>query len=113
MGFAMVDMARETNIDHFVFSSVLHAITTDLLQHEIKRDIEEHLLSSGLEFTILQPANYMLPHRLIPAFKEGVFRLNWSLDRKQSMVDLGDVTDVAAEVLCNSEKHFGATYELV
>ena len=47
---------------HFVMSSVLHAITTDLIQHEIKRDIEEHLLSSGLEFTILQPTNYMLPH---------------------------------------------------
>jgi hypothetical protein len=27
----------------------------DLVQHEVKRDIEEHLLSSGLEFTILQP----------------------------------------------------------
>jgi uncharacterized protein YbjT (DUF2867 family) len=106
-------MAREANIDHFVFSSVLHAITTDLLQHRIKRDIEEHLLSSGLEFTILQPSNYMLPHRLIPAFTEGVFRLNWSLERKQSMVDIGDVTDVAADVLCNSESHFGATYELV
>ena len=40
------------------FSSVLHAITTDLIQHELKRDIEEHLVSSGLEFTILQPANF-------------------------------------------------------
>ena len=113
MGFAMVDMAREKGVDHFVFSSVLHAITTDLLQHEIKRDIEEHLLSSGLEFTILQPSNYMMPLRLIPVFNEGVFRLSWSLDRKQSMVDLADVTDVVASVLGDSEQHFGATYELV
>ena len=54
---------------HLVFSSVLHAVTTDLVQHEIKRDIEEHLLSSGLEFTILQPANYMLPLKLRPVFE--------------------------------------------
>ncbi len=113
IGFAAVDAAREAGVRHFVFSSVLHAITTDLLQHEIKRDIEEHLLSSGLEFTILQPANYMLAHRLKPAFEESVFRLSWALDRYQSMVDLADLTEVAAAVLTNSDRHAGATYELV
>jgi len=40
MGFAIVDAARAEGVRHFVFSSVLHAITTDLVQHEIKRDIE-------------------------------------------------------------------------
>jgi uncharacterized protein YbjT (DUF2867 family) len=113
MGFAIVDAARAEGVQHFVFSSVLHAITTDLVQHEIKRDIEEHLLSSGLEFTILQPSNYMLPWRLRPAFERGVFELAWSLDRSQSMVDLGDVTDVVRIVLTESEQHAGATYELV
>jgi uncharacterized protein YbjT (DUF2867 family) len=113
MGFAVVDAARAEGVQHFVFSSVLHAITTDLVQHEIKRDIEEYLLSSGLEFTILQPSNYMLPLKLRPAFDRGVFELSWSLDRRQSLVDLGDVTDVARTVLTDSEHHAGATYELV
>ncbi len=112
-GFAIVDAARAEGVRHFVMSSVLHAITTDLIQHEVKRDIEEHLLSSGLEFTILQPTNYMLAHRLTPAFERGVFELSWSLERIQSLVDLGDVTDVAAMVLRNTERHAGATYELV
>jgi uncharacterized protein YbjT (DUF2867 family) len=75
MGFAVIDAARTAGVRHFVFSSVLHAITTDLIQHDIKRNLEEYLLSSGLEFTILQPANYMLRHRLKPAFEMGVFRL--------------------------------------
>jgi uncharacterized protein YbjT (DUF2867 family) len=113
IGFAIVDAARAEGVQHFVFSSVLHAITTDLVQHEIKRDIEEHLLSSGLEFTILQPSNYMLPLKLRPAFERGVFELSWALDRRQSVVDLGDVTDVARTVLTDSERHAGATYELV
>ncbi len=112
MGFAMMDAARVAGVEHFVFSSVLHAITTDLIQHEIKRDLEEHLLSSGMAFTILQPANYMLPHRLSSVFEDGVFRLSWSLDRRQSMVDLDDVTDVAARVLAEPERHAAATYEL-
>ena len=112
MGFAMVDAAREAGVGHFVYSSVLHAITTDLIQHEIKRDVEEHLLSSGLEFTILQPSNYMLPHRLVSVFEQNVFRLAWSLDRRQSMVDLEDVTDVAATILSEPARHGAATYEL-
>lgn len=113
IGFAAVERARAAGVSHFVMSSVLHAITTDLLQHEIKRDIEEHLLSSGLEFTILQPANYMLAHRLLPAFEQGVFRLSWSLDRYQSMVALADVAEVVAAVLTDPQRHAGATYELV
>ena len=113
MGFVLVDAARAEGVEHFVFSSVLHAILTDLVQHEIKRDVEEHLLSSGLEFTILQPANYMLPLKLRPVFARGVFELSWSLDRRQSLVDLGDVTDVARLVLSHSAEHAGATYELV
>ena len=113
MGFAMVDAARAEGVKHFVFSSVLHAITSDLVQHAIKRDVEEHLLSSGLEFTVLQPSNYMLPLKLRPVFEAGVFRLSWSLNRLQSLVDLGDVTDVAVKVLTDSERHVGATYELV
>ena len=113
MGFDAVDAAKANGVQHFVFSSVLHSITTDLVQHEIKRDIEEHLLSSGLEFTILQPSNYMSPLKLRPAFERGVFRLSWSLDRYQSMVDLYDVSEVAASVLLDSAPHAAATYELV
>jgi uncharacterized protein YbjT (DUF2867 family) len=108
MGFAIVNAARAAGVQQFVFSSVLHAITTDLVQHEIKRDIEEHLLSSGLEFTILQPSNYMLPLKLRPVFERGVFELSWSLERRQSLVDLGDVTDVARIVLTDSARHAGA-----
>jgi uncharacterized protein YbjT (DUF2867 family) len=112
VGFAIIDAAVAASVRHFVMSSVLHAITTDLVQHEIKRDIEEHLLSSGLDFTILQPANYMLAHRLKPAFERGVFELTWSLDRKQSLVEIGDIAAVAALVLGDLERHVGATYEL-
>jgi len=113
MGMALVDAARTEGVQHVVFSSVLHAITTDLVQHEFKRDIEEHLLSSDLEFTILQPSNYMLPLRLRPPFERGVFELSWSLERRQSLVALHDVTDVAALVLREGRRHYGATYELV
>lgn len=113
MGLAVIDAARTEGVEHFVLSSVLHSIVTDLVQHEIKRDLEEHLLAAGLEFTILQPSNYMLPLKLQPPFTRGVFELSWSLERRQSLVDLDDVTDVAVMTLTNSARHAAATYELV
>ena len=113
MGIGLIDAARAEGAAHFVFSSVLHSILTDLVQHEIKRDVEEHLISSDLEFTILQPTNFMLPLKLRPAFERGVFELSWSLDRRQSLVDVGDLTDVAVQVLTDRTRHTSATYELV
>lgn len=113
MGMHVVDSAREHGVGHVVLSSVLHAVLTDLVQHEIKRDVEEHLIGSGLEYTILQPANYMLPLKLRPVVERGVFELSWSLDRRQSMVDLADVAEVAASVLADPGPHAAATYELV
>ena len=112
MGFAAVDAARAAGVQHFVFSSVLHAIITDLVQHEIKRDIEEYLISSGLEFTILQPTNSMLPMRLQPAFEHGACHLSWALDRYQSLIDVADLAEMAAAVLADKDYHAGATYEL-
>lgn len=112
IGFAWIDAAKRACVRHFVFSSVLHSVLTDLVQHEIKRDIEEHLISSHLDYTILQPTIYMAPRRFNRVFETGVLKTGWSLDRKQSLVDMGDITDVAAEILTNSANHSGATYEL-
>jgi uncharacterized protein YbjT (DUF2867 family) len=112
IGFAWIDAAKAAGAKHFVFSSVLHPQITELVQHEIKRDIEEHLISSGLEFTILQPTIYMAPRRFKPAIAAGVLRAGWSLNRLQSLVDIGDVTDVAVAVLTDSERHAAATYQL-
>ena len=113
IGLAWIDAAAAAGVRHFVFSSVLHAIIDDLVQHVIKRHIEAHLIGSGLDYTILQPTIYMAPRRFCRAFETGVLTAGWSLDREQSLVDLGDVTDVAATVLTDSERHRGATYELV
>lgn len=113
IGMAAIEAARAAGVGHFVFSSVLHAIITELTQHEIKRDIEEFLLASGLAFTILQPTIYMLPQRIRPALETGVFRVGWSRDRLQSLVALDDVTDAVCTVLAEGERHWGATYELV
>ena len=112
IGIAWIDAAKANGVGHFVFSSVLHPSLTELVQHRIKRDIEEYLIASGVEYTILQPTIYMAPRRFRPAAANGILRAGWSLDRVQSLVDLGDVTDAAFAVLTQGERHFAATYEL-
>jgi uncharacterized protein YbjT (DUF2867 family) len=112
MGFAIVDAAREARVGHFIFSSVLHPAISKLVQHKIKREIEEHTIESGLDFTILQPSDYMLPLLLAPAFKTGTFELSWDLTRRQAMIDLYDFAQVVVKVVRERDAHFAATYEL-
>jgi uncharacterized protein YbjT (DUF2867 family) len=112
MGLHAIAAAKAAGVRHLVYSSVLHPIVTALVQHELKRDIEEVLVASTLNFTILQPSDYMQVLRYADAFKTGEFTIAWNLDRRQSVVDLADVTAVAARVLIEGESHYGATYEL-
>jgi len=59
MGLAVVDAARAQGVEHFVFSSVLHAITTDLVQHEIKRDVLTHSdHHAGATYELAGPGRY-------------------------------------------------------
>ena len=112
MGLAAIEVAREAGVRHFVFASALHAIITALVQHEIKRDIEEQLVCSGLNFTILQPADFMQTIRYLHAFEHGELTVAWSPDRRHSVVDVEDLAAAAARVLLEGERHYGATYEL-
>ncbi len=112
MGWAMIDAAREASVGHFIYSSVLHPIASPMLQHKAKRDIEERLLEANLPFTVLQPADYMMPHVIGEAIMSGVWRQLYDLDRVQAMVALEDVAEVVVKVAREREAHFGATYQL-
>lgn len=112
MGWAAIDAAREAGIGHFIFSSVLHPIASPMLQHKAKRDIEERLIEANIPFTILQPADYMMPNVIGEAIRSGVWRQLYDLDRVQAMVALADVAEVVAKVALEREAHFGATYQL-
>jgi uncharacterized protein YbjT (DUF2867 family) len=112
MGFAMIDIAREMDVGHFIYSSVLHPTLSKLIQHRSKRDIEEYLIESGVNYTVLQPSDYMMPLLLKTAFDDGVFELSFNLKRRQAMIDLDDLAEVASKTIMERRKHFGATYEL-
>lgn len=113
-GLAMIEAAQRCGTRHVVFSSVYHTII-DIVQHRYKRDIEEKLFESGLNCTVLRPCDYMMPeyHVDIP-LHTGTLPVFWKINpnRRGSLIAMEDLTDVAAKVLIEGDKHFFADYEL-
>ena len=113
IGLAMISAAKTADVTQFVFHSVLHPQVEAMPHHWLKMRVEEALFTSGIPFTILQPAAYM--QNILVEWKniqqEGIIRVPYSPESKGSPVDLNDVADVASLVLSDRD-HIGATYEL-
>jgi uncharacterized protein YbjT (DUF2867 family) len=114
IGKLVIDMARESGVEHFVYHSVLHPQAEKMNHHWQKMRVEEMIFESGMPFTILQPAPYM--QNLLAGWKsiveEGVLRVPYSVDSKFSFVDLEDVAE-AAKIVMAEANHRNAIYELV
>lgn len=113
IGRAMIAAARGADVKRFVFHSVLHPETEAMPHHWRKMRVEEQLLASGLDFTVLRPAAYMQNLRASwsKLIEDGLYSVPYSLTSRVALVDLEDVAEVAARVL-TEPGHESATYEL-
>ena len=113
IGKLVIDMARESGVEHFVYHSVLHPQAEKMNHHWQKMRVEEMIFESGLPFTILQPAPYM--QNLLAGWKsiveDGILHVPYSVSSKFSFVDLEDVAE-AATVVLTEPNHQNAIYEL-
>lgn len=113
MGFSLIEAAKRCGTRHVVFNSNMHTIV-NMIQHLIKRDIEEALIESGLQYTFIRPAEYMHwdLHMAAPVHT-GTLPCFWGdLSRRHSMIDLGDLTDAVLRVLVEGGRHYYAAYDL-
>lgn len=117
IGKALIDEAIKANVKQFVLMSVTHSIMSTLLQHTAKMKIEEYLVYKGLtdhlNYTILQPMHYMQNFHPEVVQESGKYTIFYDIDTPLSYVDSDDVGEVAATILKETDKHNGATYELV
>lgn len=97
-----------------VYHSVLHPQIEEMPHHWNKLRVEEMLVSSGLDITILQPTAYMQNNlaQWDAIKRDGIYRVPYPVETRLSLVDLDDVAEAAALVLTNTG-HSNATYELV
>jgi NAD(P)H dehydrogenase (quinone) len=113
IGKYLINAARLTNSQHFVYHSVLHPHIESLPHHWQKMRFEEQLFESGINFTILQPCAYMqnILANWQTIVEQGVYAIPYSTSARLSIVDLEDVAAAAATVL-TEKKHSHAIYEL-
>jgi uncharacterized protein YbjT (DUF2867 family) len=113
MGVAMVEAARTAGVRKFVFSGVIHPSISAMVNHTAKQPVEEALCSSGMDFTVLQPARFMQnwagPWRDV--VEQGRLPMPYSVTAKFCWVDYRDVAEVAALAMTGDELGYG-TFEL-
>lgn len=112
---AAVEEARQGTFKHFVMASVINTQIRKLMNHDVKRYIEERLIESGLNFTIMQPCIFMdaFPIPLLMSQDKPVYMANWNTEIPFSFTALQDLGEAGARILCEREKHYSAQYQLV
>ncbi len=113
MGTTMVAAAKDAGVEKFVFSSVFHPSIGAMGNHAAKQPVEEALYTSGMDFTVLQPAMSMqnLAGAVGAARENGRFAMPYSKHAKVCWVDYRDVAEAVAQAFTTSELSRG-TFEL-
>ena len=113
MGVAMVDAARQAGVRKFVFSGVIHPAISAMVNHAAKLPVEEALYTSGMDFTVLQPAVFMQfwERNWDDIVNYGRLSMPYSVSSKMCWVDYRDVAEVAAMAMVGDELSYG-TFEL-
>jgi uncharacterized protein YbjT (DUF2867 family) len=101
VGKRFVEAVERSGARRIVFSSVIHPVLAELVNHAAKAPVEAAILDSGLEYALLHPALYFQNYaRAWPTVVEsGVLAEPWSAETRFSRVDYRDVADVAAIAL--------------
>jgi uncharacterized protein YbjT (DUF2867 family) len=112
VGVSVIQAAEKAGVKHFIFSSVLHPIRSKLLNHDVKRQVEEYLIESPLNWTILQPTHFMQNTNPAQAVKTGELYVAYNPDNEMGFIDLRDLGQVTKRIIDSPEKHYRARYEL-
>jgi len=101
VGRSFVEAAARAGVRRFVFSSVIHPMITALDNHIQKIPVEEAIINSGMDFTILHPCHFYqnILRNWRSIVETHVFTEPFSADKRLSWVDYRDVAEVGAIAL--------------
>jgi uncharacterized protein YbjT (DUF2867 family) len=107
-GIAAADAAKAAGVGHLVYSSVADADKDTGIPHfDSKREVEKHIESLGIPYTIVAPVYFMdnlLAPWTLPQLKEGKFPMALPASRPLQQIALSDIVAFAALVLENREQ---------
>ncbi|KAF9774725.1 hypothetical protein IL306_007241 [Fusarium sp. DS 682] len=122
MGLNMVNAAMDeskapaSRFQHFVYSSVLNTQLRKMYNHDDKRYVEEALILSTLNYTVLQSGDFLeiaLPVKQWLQMDKPFRTTHIAQDSRSSFVALKDLAEVTAKVFLEREPHYAALYPLV
>ncbi len=113
-GKNLADAAQRSRISHFVYSSVGSADQRTGIPHfESKFQIEEHIRSLGMPYTILRPVFFM--ENLLGMagmVREGKIESPLTPDRKLQMIAVDDIGALAASAFEHQQKWTGRALDI-
>ncbi|PZV18890.1 MAG: NmrA family transcriptional regulator [Pseudanabaena sp.] len=107
----LIKIANEVSIKHIIFLSVQGVEKSTIIPHH---KIEKLIMDSKVPYTMLRPAYFMqnfmgsLHHDLV--INKRIFLP--AGNARFTIVDVGDVGEVAAAIIVNPIKHINKSYEL-
>ncbi|MFQ5341958.1 MAG: NmrA/HSCARG family protein [Anaerolineae bacterium] len=102
-GIAMADAAKAAGVGHLVFSSVASADRATGIPHfDSKYEVEKHILSSGVPYTIIAPVFFMdnlsQPWQL-PDLRQGKLAMALPASHPLQQIAVADIGAFAAAVI--------------
>ena len=115
-GKNVADAAKQSNISHFIYSSVCNADSNTGVPHfETKNKIEQHIKNIDLPYTILRPVKFMENYYIPQVFK-GILggKLFDSIQsgKKHQMIALDDIGKYVADAFASPEQYLNKTIEI-
>lgn len=115
-GFTLADLAKQHNINHFLYSSVIAAeLHTGVPHWESKYRIENYIKQIGLPYTIIRPTS-LYENFLIPQLKKrilkGIFPSPINKDAVQQFISAKDIGEISAAIFMNRDMYINKTFAI-
>jgi uncharacterized protein YbjT (DUF2867 family) len=112
-GMDLANIAKEYNVKHFLYSSVIGAdFNTGIPHWESKFKIENHIKQISLPYTIIRPAS-LFENFLIPQVKSRIIKgkLASPVNKGtiQQFISARDIGEISAAIFMNPDKYLGKT----
>ncbi|WWC73001.1 uncharacterized protein I206_106965 [Kwoniella pini CBS 10737] len=108
-GKAIIDLAKRYEVNHFVFSSTDYNghrnKETGIASIEAKKNIEDHLIASGMRHTVIRPVGF-LENLFLPGYTDAIPHF-WPAQLLKSGIAADDIGRAISEILLNPNEFEG------
>ena len=115
LGKTLLDVAKESNLEHVIYSSVGGADRYSKVDHYCyKKEIEEYLRKTGKPYSIIRPAGFMDEFANPKSIKiiTGLLSLYLQNNTRFQLISIQDIGKFAAIAIDNPSKYIGKELEI-